>query len=152
MVRSCLANLMSWKLLLLINRISFVIPIVKLRLMTFRLKISKNPTNFIKKDLGVILLGILNKCSYLCFDTNLDSISDFKYDTQFQNLSSEVTKCVQSNLEKYSAGQDSRLKTSKCKLISSIRTQATLTAIIYNLITMGWEAQPVPEFSTLLLC
>ena len=24
-----------------------------------------------KKDLGVILLGILNKCSYLCFDTNL---------------------------------------------------------------------------------
>ena len=120
--------------------------------MTFRLKISKNPTNFIKKDLGVILLGILNKCSYLCFDTNLDSISDFKYDTQFQNLSSEVTKCVQSNLEKYSAGQDSRLKTSKCKLISSIRTQATLTAIIYNLITMGWEAQPVPEFSTLLLC
>ena len=63
-----------------------------------------------KKDLGVILLGILNKCSYLCFDTNLDSISDFKYDTQFQNLSSEVTKCVQSNLEKYSAGQDSRLK------------------------------------------
>ena len=36
-----------------------------------------------KKDLGVILLGILNKCSYLCFDTNLDSISDFKYDTQF---------------------------------------------------------------------
>ena len=63
-----------------------------------------------KKDLGVILLGILNKCSYLCFDTNSDSISDFIYDTQFQNLSSEVTKCVQSNLEKYSAGQDSRLK------------------------------------------
>ena len=63
-----------------------------------------------KKDLGVILLGILNKCSYLCFDTNLDSVSHFKYDTQFQNLFSEVTKCVQSNLEKYSAGQDSRLK------------------------------------------
>ena len=46
----------------------------------------------------------------MCFNTNLESISDFKYDTQFQNLSSEVTKCVQSNLEKYSAGQDSRLK------------------------------------------
>ena len=63
-----------------------------------------------KKDLGELLLNVLNKCSYLCFDANLDSITDFKYDTQFQNISSELSKCVQINLEKYSVSQDSRLR------------------------------------------
>ena len=63
-----------------------------------------------KKDLGEMLLAILNKCSYLCFDSNLDNLSDFKYDTQFKNLCTELSKSVQNDLEKYSAGQDSRLK------------------------------------------
>ena len=63
-----------------------------------------------KKDLGELLLSILNKCSYLCFDSNLDNLSAFKYDTQFENLSSELSRCIQSNLEKYSADKDARLK------------------------------------------
>lgn len=63
-----------------------------------------------KKDLGELLLNVLNKCSYLCFDTNLESITNFKYDTQFQNISSELSKCVQTSLEKYSESQDVRLK------------------------------------------
>ena len=63
-----------------------------------------------KKDLGEMLLSILNKCSYLCFDSNLDNLTTFKYDTQFENMSSELSKCIQNNLEKYSASQDARLK------------------------------------------
>ena len=69
----------------------------------------KKSNKLLKKDLGAMLLSILNKCSYLCLDANLDSISDFKYDTQFKNLSSEISQCIQENLQKYSAGQDSRL-------------------------------------------
>ena len=63
-----------------------------------------------KKDLGDMLLTVLNKCSYLCFDANLESLTAFKFDTQFQDLSSELSKCIQDNLMKYSACQDSRLK------------------------------------------
>ena len=63
-----------------------------------------------KKDLGELLLSILNKCSYLCYDSNLDNLSSFKYDTQFESLSSDLSKRIQSNLEKYSASQDARLR------------------------------------------
>ena len=74
------------------------------------LKISKNLQKATKKDLGDMLLTVLNKCSYLCFDANLESLTAFKFDTQFQDLSSDLSECVQDNLMKYFAYQDSRLK------------------------------------------
>ena len=82
-----------------------------------------------KKDLGEMLLSVLNKCAYLCFDTNLDNLSSFKYDTQFQNLSSELSKCVQDNLEKYSASQDARLKDIEVQINKNCARVSVLQAL-----------------------
>ena len=56
-----------------------------------------------KKELGEYLLDILRKCSPLCIDSSLETIGDVKSKLQINNLSSEISQCIQHNFEKQNA-------------------------------------------------